>query len=114
MPKISELDKLVKLFTPRKIKDGYGGYELTWEFAFHAWACFIPVTPGPTARGMRKPKPWKYKMVIRYDRRMSSEMAVLYRKQFYSIEHLTEHTEDENFTELYLMEKNKNAANPTT
>ena len=113
MPKISQLDKLVKIFTPQKTKDGYGGYEVAWGFAFHAWACFIPITPGPTARGLRKPKAWKYKMIIRYDQRLSSQMAILYRKQFYSIEHLTTHPEDENFTELYLMEKNKNASNPT-
>ena len=55
----------------------------------------------------------KYKLIMRYDQRLTSEMCVLYRNQFYSIEHLTAHSEDENFTELYLMEKNKNVSNPT-
>ena len=104
---------LGQFFTPQKIKDGYGGYKLAWEFAFHAWACFIPITPGPTTRGLRKPKPWKYKMIVRYDMRLTSEMNVFYRKQLYSIEHLSTDPTDENFTEIYLMEKNKNARNPT-
>lgn len=113
MFKISEFDKLIKFYELIKKKDEYGGFNVELKLSFKAWGYVTPIVPGLVARGLRKPLPWNYKLLIRYDIRLREDMILEYSKRLYSIEHMNEAATNANFTELYLME-HKYASRPKT
>lgn len=111
--KFDELNKYVLFQLPKLMPDEVGGHEVAWENIFSAWSKVMPISPSTIATGIKRQRPWKYKLITRFDKRINSQMRVIYRNEILQIDHVINVEEQNIFLEIYVIKQGNYELNNT-